>query len=758
MSDKVRFLKGNAPHTCCFFLLISLMGIFLLQSLRELFSSIFYYSLVDMGFSPTIIFLVVIASPLLARPLTSRMGWRGAFILSGVLTALGRLPLGFGIPQPFHLVSAALTLAGSSIFLTVALALYRRERAIDPDAYSSQAITASFGISLMAVILFTTLGRSFDISTVPGAVGIRIAPILSALLIFGTGFLLFVVKDASILDVKRGKGSGVSDMITGGIADSKAPAFGLGFFLLIGGSMIAYPHVASGWTGASYQAALSMTVLAIALFVMSLITSWRSLIGLRRIFSSPKGAIFGNIIYIAAAANLFFFHYNLYFMPLLFVWISMVNLWVILDAMTDKEPFAGEPIEIRRKDGQTKVLGFPGKKRNVKNLPVFASSVVIALSIFMALGLLQTFAVTWAHLPMGTVFRGTLPFTLFAASAGLALTGFACSKKNIDEPAIISLKTVEIKKGSPTLAAYSGSGHIHKGQGLSRRLRTEWLVMGAVTLVLLGGISISAMIVGSNEPEKKEISSGDVIRVMTYNIHQGFNNDGRADLEPQFEIIRRIDPDIVFIQESEGLRLNNGIIDPVYYLASRLNMYYHRGPRTGEGIHGVALMSKFPISNVKVHFLDSDEDQRVAVSCRADLGEDHVNLVSVHIGLSDRDREIQISELAGIIEEMDGAVIVGGDFNSEPDEPFMVPFNSTVFEEEGNSSAESLGFRSCWHEAPTRNQDIDVHTWPASDLDDEHKHIDYILVSDGFEVVEAGIEDDSDASDHRPVWADLIVL
>jgi endonuclease/exonuclease/phosphatase family metal-dependent hydrolase len=265
------------------------------------------------------------------------------------------------------------------------------------------------------------------------------------------------------------------------------------------------------------------------------------------------------------------------------------------------------------------------------------------------------------------------------------------------------------------------------------------------------------MMTGSYDPERKEASSDDVIRVMTYNIHQGFNNEGRADLQPQFDIIRRIDPDIVFIQESEGLRLNNGITDPVYYLATELNMFYHRGPRTGEGIHGVALISKFPISNVRIHFLDSEEDKRVAVSCRGDLGEDHVNLISVHIGLSDRDREIQIAELAEIVEEMDDPVIIGGDFNTAPDEPFMVPFNSTVFGTGANSSIESLDYRSCWHESPIRNQDIDVHTWPATDLDDEHKHIDYILISDDFEVVEAGIEDDDDASDHRPVWADLTI-
>ncbi|MGA1821289.1 MAG: endonuclease/exonuclease/phosphatase family protein [Thermoplasmatota archaeon] len=757
MSDYVRYLKGNTPHTCCFFLLIALSGIFLLQSLREFFSSIFYYSLVDMGFSPTIVFLVVIASPLLVRPLTSKMGWRGSFMISGTLMVLFRLPLGFGIPQPYHLACSALALAGSSMFMTVALALYRRERTVDPDAYSSQAITASFGISLMTVIFFTTLGRSLDASTVPDVMGFRLAPILSAVMVFGSGFLLFVLKDASLLEDNRGEGSDPSEKITGGVADSKAPAFGLGFFLFVGGTMTAYPHVTTGWTGSSYQVSLSMTVLAIALFVMSLITSWKSLIGLRSIFSSPKGAIFGNVVLIASAANLFFFHYNLYFMPLLFVWIGMVNLWLILDAMTDNEPFAGEPIEIQRKDGQRKVLGFPGKKRHVRNLPVFASAVVISLGVFILLGLLQTFAVTWAHIPLGTAFRGTLPFTMFAATTGLALTGFACSKKNIEEPAIITRKTVEIKKGSPALAAYSGSGHIHKGQGLSKRLRTEWLTMGAVAIVLLGGISVSAMLIDSYEIDTGEITSGGTIRVMTYNIHQGFNNDGRADLLPQYEIIKRIDPDIIFLQESEGLRVNTGVTDPVYYLANRLNMYYHRGPRTGEGIHGVALLSRFPLSRVRIHFLDSEEDQRVAVSCRADLGEEHVNLVSVHIGLSDRDREVQISELAGIVGKMDGEVIVGGDFNSGPGEPFMVPFNSTLFGGNANKTDESLGFRSCWHEAESRNMAVDVHTWPASDLDDEHKHIDYILVSEGFVIGEAGIEDDEKASDHRPVWADLIV-
>jgi endonuclease/exonuclease/phosphatase family metal-dependent hydrolase len=750
------FVKTGGFQSCCYFILVSIAGLILIQSLRETISSIYYYSLVGMGIHPSLLFVLILFSPLLVIPLAMYTGWRGAWIISGTLAALARFPMSLGLEQPLHLFSSALCLAGTSMFLAVTLSLHRREREKDRSVFSSQSLAAAFTVSIIAQIALVTIGMGYDISIVPEAMGILLAPAISAGLSVGMGFLLYVIKDSRILDERRKDDESVGYTVTGGAVDSRIPTIGLGFLLLAMVSFLTHPTFYSGWNGSDYQIVLSVMLLTSGLFVMSLITNWRSLIALRRLFSNPIGSVIGNLLLIASGVNIFFIHYNFYFSPIVFIWIALVDLWMILDALTDSEPFAGEPVEIRRKDGSKKMLGFQGRKKKARSPQLFSMIFTWALGIYMAVALLETVSVSWAHIPYGEIFKGLLPYFTFGSTVGLAVTGFLCSKKTTDEPFLQEQHHIELKKGSPALAADSGSGHIHVGNGISSRLRILSVVIGSMTLILIIGTSLSTMFLYDGNSDSA-IREGDEIRVMTYNIHQGFNNEGRTDPTEMYDIIDRVDPDVIFLQESEGMRIETGFNDPVHYFATRLKMNYIRGPLTGEGTYGVSILSRFPVENARVQFLESDEDQRVAVTCRADLGDRSVNLVSVHIGLSDRDREVQIRQLAEIVDKMAGEVIIGGDFNSEPTEKFMAPLNRSFFGGEGKN--EDTGdflrsFISCY-QAVWGNR-TGVYTWPASDIDDEEMYIDYILVSQGIHVEDAGIETDSDASDHRPVWADIV--
>ena len=149
----------------------------------------------------------------------------------------------------------------------------------------------------------------------------------------------------------------------------------------------------------------------------------------------------------------------------------------------------------------------------------------------------------------------------------------------------------------------------------------------------------------------------------------------------------------------------------------------------------------------------------MAVSCRATVNGREITLISVHIGLSEEDRSVQIAQLSNIIMDMGEEVIVGGDFNTEPDDPIMAHMNGALFGDAFNggnvSNVTSSDLISAWHTAQGRNAPLDTPTFPAEGIDLPREHIDYILFSPTMLCVEAGIEGGAAASDHRPVWAIL---
>ncbi len=263
------------------------------------------------------------------------------------------------------------------------------------------------------------------------------------------------------------------------------------------------------------------------------------------------------------------------------------------------------------------------------------------------------------------------------------------------------------------------------------------------------------------------MSRDETIKVATYNVHHGYANDGRVDPYLQLEVLEKIDADIIFLQESDSLRFTEGNFDPAFYYASMLGMHYFRGPNPGTGTPGVAILSRFEMSDPDVHLLPVDAIGRIAISAEITLAEKNIRIVGLHMGLDEPEREKQLEELEGLfgkfLEEYDG-LIVGGDFNTEPHEAMMARMNHLLFGEnygKDNATYNGTGLMlgSVWHSVDDdhRNDDININTYPAVDVDDEKSHIDYVLFSDRFIAKEATILDGRGASDHKPVYGILEV-
>lgn len=111
-----------------------------------------------------------------------------------------------------------------------------------------------------------------------------------------------------------------------------------------------------------------------------------------------------------------------------------------------------------------------------------------------------------------------------------------------------------------------------------------------------------------------------------------------------------------------------------------------------------------------------------------------VTAVSVHLGLSERERERHARELTDALFLLEGSTIIGADLNEGP----------------AGSAARWIGER--YFDAFQAGGEGPGETFPAGA---PTVRIDYLFVSDGVGVARAWVPDVPGASDHRPIVADL---
>ncbi len=755
-------LKSTATEALFWYVLIALSFVVLIQSYRETVSSVFFFALVEMGITPHILILVTFLSPILAYPVSRWAGWRTSVLVLGSLVLLTRLPMGLGLEQPIHLAFSAISFGASSMLLPILFALHRRERSFDPDLFSSQALVGSFSLSLLAIILLSVPGRGIDISLVPGACGPVLSPAISAVICGGMAFSLYVLKNGHLLDSSRDGGGSPGDTVKGGAADSWAPGIGLGAALFISSSVMAQPIQTAAWLGTDHSMAATFSTVTIALFVLSLLSGPWWLTALRRTLAHPKYSIGANLVLVLAAVNIFVLGVPLQTAPAAMAWIMLVDVWVIFDAMTDNAPFSGSDDEGM---GPRRFLW--NRTRDRRSPLVFSVQMMLSGAVLVFLTVLLSVADQWSFVPFGELLKDTVPEIYVASFGILGISGFMCSKAVIYEPESVFPQPIEKTRGSPTIDAGRGAGHKRSKGAVSSRLRSQWLMFGAAATVLMLLSMGSGLVMRSDRPSTSELEDTGTIRVASYNIHHGFCNDGRADPTPHLEVLEEIDADIIFLQESRSLLPAEGGYDPALYLAGRLGMHLVRGGGPELGDEGLAILSKFKLRDASVLKMPHEDIPRTALVVKADLGDRELWLMNVHMGLEAPERAEQIDWIAGrttslSTERWPGMpFIIGGDLNTEPDDPIMGRLNSTVLGDgRWNTSLPSLGLRSAWHSvpAPSRNRELRHHTFPSSAYDLPKEHIDYILLSSGMEPLEAWVGDGADASDHRPIWADIKLL
>jgi len=235
----------------------------------------------------------------------------------------------------------------------------------------------------------------------------------------------------------------------------------------------------------------------------------------------------------------------------------------------------------------------------------------------------------------------------------------------------------------------------------------------------------------------------DSVRIMDYNIHQGFNIEGYLDLESIARVIEGSSADIVALQEVSRGWVVNGSADTYEWLAERLNMNYRLFMPASDNVWGNAILSKYPLKLLKSGFLPRLDAplRRSYLLAEADLASNsgidrNINIMCTHIHHIKGEGSIREEQIKAILDAVSGLerTAVMGDFNAQSGEPEIQMIHDAGFID----SQAALGKDSqlTW-----------VHYEP-------YERIDYIWVTPDIEISNLFVPY-STASDHLPVVVDI---
>jgi endonuclease/exonuclease/phosphatase family metal-dependent hydrolase len=169
------------------------------------------------------------------------------------------------------------------------------------------------------------------------------------------------------------------------------------------------------------------------------------------------------------------------------------------------------------------------------------------------------------------------------------------------------------------------------------------------------------------------------LSVATYNIHKGLSAFGRRMIVHELrDRLRALDPDVVFLQEVQGLherralRFEQWPEEPQYeFLAESVwpDFAYGRNAVYDHGHHGNAILSRYPIveaENVDVSSHPFESRGLLHVEVELPAGLPVLHCLCVHLALGERGRLRQVQAIAERVAELvpNGApLVVAGDFN-----------------------------------------------------------------------------------------------
>jgi len=225
-----------------------------------------------------------------------------------------------------------------------------------------------------------------------------------------------------------------------------------------------------------------------------------------------------------------------------------------------------------------------------------------------------------------------------------------------------------------------------------------------------------------------------VLRVGTYNVCHGLGLDRRLDLQRTAAVLRRLDADVITVQEVDlGCRRSGGI-DQAAELARLTGMAWCFAPAIvfQGGLYGHLVLSRLPVLSWQAHALPGEEPRCVLA---VDLNWDGqvIRFCGTHLDLDPGQRHLSLPILQQVAERRGVPFVLAGDFNSTPDSAIIRHF-ATVWQTGGSPDGQA--------------------TYPA---DAPTAQIDHVLAGPAgcWRTLSTEVVADAVASDHRPVRVEL---
>jgi len=201
---------------------------------------------------------------------------------------------------------------------------------------------------------------------------------------------------------------------------------------------------------------------------------------------------------------------------------------------------------------------------------------------------------------------------------------------------------------------------------LSRDYLMRISIIGIIVILIL---SVVINVIGWKKP-KFLSGNGYPVRVMTYNLHQGFDTKGYLGMEAFAKVIEESDADIIALQEVSRGWYINGSLDMLTWLSQRLNIPYIYGP-VGDPLFGNVILSKYPVLEYKNEILPKGcvPLQRGFLWVKIDLGNnEELFMIATHLHHVEEDNHVRIPQINAIVDywgNHDKTVILG-DMNAKP--------------------------------------------------------------------------------------------
>jgi endonuclease/exonuclease/phosphatase family metal-dependent hydrolase len=169
-----------------------------------------------------------------------------------------------------------------------------------------------------------------------------------------------------------------------------------------------------------------------------------------------------------------------------------------------------------------------------------------------------------------------------------------------------------------------------------------------------------------------------LLKVITYNIHKGFNlNNSKLILHELKKLLRTIDADIIFLQEVQGehdshkSKFNDYPTESQFeFLADTIwpNYSYGKNAVYPKGHHGNAILSKFPIlfnENIDLTLHPREYRGLLHLEVLIPLLDKKIHLFNTHLNLFHHDRIKQLQKIEHYINhlKLTSPFILAGDFN-----------------------------------------------------------------------------------------------